>query len=163
MLTVSDLTFRMQGRLLLDQTSLAISMGARVGFVGRNGTGKTTLFKMITGEYGPETGTIKLRRNMRIGQVAQEAPGSGTSLLDTVLEADVERAELLKEAETAQDPSRIADIHTRLGDINAHSAEARAGGNITRTWIRCRIANAPLFRLLRWMAHAGRAGGRFIF
>lgn len=127
MLTITDLTFRMQGRLLLENTSLAVPMGARVGFVGRNGTGKTTLFKLITGEYGAESGSLKLRRKMRIGQVAQEAPGSAQSLLDTVLEADVERLELLREAETATDPNRIADIHTRLGDIDAHSAEARAG------------------------------------
>ena len=104
MLTISELTFRMQGRLLLDNTSLTVPMGARVGFVGRNGTGKTTLFKLITGEYGPETGSLKLRRNMRIGQVAQEAPGSDQSLLDTVLEADVERMALMREAETATDP-----------------------------------------------------------
>jgi len=127
MLTITDLTFRMQGRLLLDNTSLAVPMGARVGFVGRNGTGKTTLFKMITGEYGPETGSLKLRRKMRIGQVAQEAPGTNVSLLNTVLEADVERSALLAEAETATEPARIADIHTRLSDIDAHSAEARAG------------------------------------
>ena len=127
MLTITDLTFRMQGRLLLDNTSLAVPMGARVGFVGRNGTGKTTLFKLITGEYGAESGSLKLRRNMRIGQVAQEAPGNEKTLLQTVLEADVERTQLLEEAETATDPNRIADIHTRLGDIDAHSAEARAG------------------------------------
>ncbi len=127
MLTISDLTFRMQGRLLLDNTSLAVPMGARVGFVGRNGTGKTTLFKLITGEYGAESGSLKLRRNMRIGQVAQEAPGTEKSLLDTVLEADVERTRLLAEAESATDPTRIADIHTRLTDIDAHSADARAG------------------------------------
>ena len=105
MLTISDLTFRMQGRLLLDNTSLAVPAGARVGFVGRNGTGKTTLFKLITGEYGPESGSLKLRRNMRIGQVAQEAPGTDVSLLETVLAADTERAALLAEAEQATDPS----------------------------------------------------------
>ncbi len=127
MLKVNDLTFRMQGRLLLENTSMVVPMGARVGFVGRNGTGKTTLFKLITGEYGPETGSLSLRRGMRIGQVAQEAPGNDKTLLETVLEADTERASLLVEAETATDPTRIADIHTRLGDIDAHSAEARAG------------------------------------
>ncbi|MCJ8309811.1 MAG: ATP-binding cassette domain-containing protein [Hyphomicrobiales bacterium] len=127
MLTISDLTFRMQGRLLLDNTSLTVPAGARVGFVGRNGTGKTTLFKLITGEYGPESGSVSVRRNMRIGQVAQEAPGTDISLLDTVLAADTERTALLAEAEDATDPSRIADIHTRLIDIDAHSAEARAG------------------------------------
>ncbi|MEM8749710.1 MAG: ATP-binding cassette domain-containing protein [Pseudomonadota bacterium] len=127
MLKINDLTFRMQGRLLLENTSLHVPMGARVGFVGRNGTGKTTLFKLITGEYAPESGSLELRRGMRIGQVAQEAPGTEKSLLETVLEADTERTALLAEAETATDPTRIADIHTRLSDIEAHSAEARAG------------------------------------
>ncbi|MFD0915675.1 ATP-binding cassette domain-containing protein [Pseudahrensia aquimaris] len=127
MLTITDLTFRMQGRLLLEKTSMRVPAGSRCGFVGRNGTGKTTLFKLITGEYGPETGEISLRRGARIGQVAQEAPGNDVSLLDTVLAADLERAELLAEAETATDSTRIADIHTRLADIEAHSAEARAG------------------------------------
>ncbi len=127
MLKIKDLTFRMQGRLLLENTSIHVQMGARCGFVGRNGTGKTTLFKLITGDYGPEAGSIEVRRGMRIGQVAQEAPGTEKSLLETVLEADTERLSLLAEAETATDPDRIADIHTRLADIEAHSAEARAG------------------------------------
>ncbi len=115
------------GRLLIEDATLAVAPGAKVGFVGRNGTGKTTLFHLITGDYSPEAGSIKLRRNMRIGQVAQEAPGNEISLIDTVLAADVERTELLAEAETATDPHRIAEIHERLGDIRAHSAEARAG------------------------------------
>ncbi|EFL90587.1 ABC-F family ATP-binding cassette domain-containing protein [Ahrensia sp. R2A130] len=127
MLHIEDLTFRMQGRLLIENASIHVPMGARVGFVGRNGTGKTTLFKLITGEYGPETGSLRMRKKMRLGQVAQEAPGTEFSLLETVLEADKERAELLAEADTATDPTRIADIHTRLNDIEAHSAEARAG------------------------------------
>ncbi len=127
MLRIEDLTFRMQGRLLLDATSVHVPMGARVGFVGRNGTGKTTLFKLITGEYAPESGSLELRRGVTIGQVAQEAPGTDVSLLETVLAADTERTNLLAEAETAKDPTRIADIHTRLADIEAHSAEARAG------------------------------------
>ena len=103
MLTISDLTFRMQGRLLLDNTSLTVPAGARVGFVGRNGTGKTTLFKLITGEYGPESGSVAVRRNMRIGQVAQEAPGTDVSLLETVLIADTERTALMAEAVKGED------------------------------------------------------------
>src|SRR5690606_3660153 len=74
----------------------------------------------------PETGTISLPRNTRIGQVAQEAPGTNEPLIDIVLRADQERARLLAEAETATDPHRIAEIQTRLADIGAHSAEARA-------------------------------------
>jgi ATP-binding cassette subfamily F protein 3 len=97
-----------------------------VGLVGRNGTGKTTLFRLIRGELSLETGSIELPRQARIGGVAQEVPGNDISLLDTVLAADTERAELLAEAERADDPNRIAEIQTRLADIDAWSAEGRA-------------------------------------
>ncbi|MDA4636681.1 ATP-binding cassette domain-containing protein, partial [Escherichia coli] len=99
----------------------------KAGLVGRNGAGKSTLFKVITGEMPAETGDFFLPKNIRIGQVAQEAPGTEDSLLEIVLAADQERTALLAEAETATDPHRIAEIHIRLVDIDAHSAEARAG------------------------------------
>lgn len=126
MLTITDLTFRIAGRTLLENASLVLPDGAKVGLVGRNGTGKSTLFKLVTGEYSPESGSIGLSRNAKIGQVAQEAPGTDESLITTVLAADTERAALMAEAETATDPHRIAEIQTRLIDIGAHSAEARA-------------------------------------
>ena len=126
MLHFNDLTFRMEGRLLLDHVNGAIPPGERVGFVGRNGTGKSTLLKIITGEYGTETGGISYPKNWRIGMVRQEAPAGPITLLDTVLAADTERASLLEEAETATDPHRIAEIHTRLADMGAHAAPARA-------------------------------------
>jgi len=127
MITINDLTFRMMGRLLFDKAGVAIDTGSKVGLVGRNGTGKTTLFKMITGELHGESGDIQVPKGARIGQVAQEAPGTQDTLLETVLKADVERTRLMAEAETADDAGRIADIHARLADIDAHSAEARAG------------------------------------
>ncbi len=127
MIAINDLTFRMMGRLLFDKASATVDVGAKVGLVGRNGTGKTTLFKMITGELHPESGDISVPKGARIGQVAQEAPGTQDTLLETVLMADLERTALMKEAETATDAQRIADIQMRLVDIDAHSAEARAG------------------------------------
>ena len=126
MLQIQDITYRIGGRVLLDHASLTIPAGHHVGFVGRNGTGKSTLFKIILGELSPEGGSINIPRNARIGTVAQEAPGGEDTLLATVLAGDVEREALLAEAEIAQDPHRIADIQTRLVDIDAHSAPARA-------------------------------------
>ncbi|MEJ1158554.1 ABC-F family ATP-binding cassette domain-containing protein [Prosthecomicrobium sp. N25] len=126
MITVSDLTYRIAGRTLLEQASVTIPAGAKAGLVGKNGTGKTTLFKLVTGDIAAESGSIAVPRGARIGGVAQEAPGSAIALIDFVLAADTERAALLAEAETATDPHRIAEIHTRLADIRAHSAEARA-------------------------------------
>ncbi|MEM1376043.1 MAG: ABC-F family ATP-binding cassette domain-containing protein [Pseudomonadota bacterium] len=126
MLQIQNLTFRMAGRLLLDDASATLPAGARCGFVGRNGTGKTTLFKLIRGEHTPESGSISVSDKLKIGGVAQEAPGNDKTLLETVLEADTERLSLLKRAETETDGGKLADIHTRLADIDAYSAEARA-------------------------------------
>ncbi|MCA9404870.1 MAG: ABC-F family ATP-binding cassette domain-containing protein, partial [Candidatus Omnitrophica bacterium] len=126
MITLSDISLRIAGRLLIDHASVSLPAGAKAGFVGRNGAGKTTLFRAITGELPLEAGSIHLPRGARIGQVAQEAPSSETALIDIVLSADTERNALLGEAETATDPHRIADIQTRLADIGAHSAPARA-------------------------------------
>jgi len=127
MLHVNDLTYRIGHRLLLDHATVALPDGAKVGLVGPNGAGKTTLFRLIAGEMGAETGSIGLPKNARIGQVAQEAPAGPETLMEVVLKADREREALLAEAETAHDPHRIAEIHTRLADIESHSAEARAG------------------------------------
>ncbi len=126
MLTLTDIAVRIAGRLLIDHSSVQIAPGARVGFVGRNGVGKSTLFGAIRGELPTESGTIALPPRWRIGSLAQEAPDGPESLIEIVLKADVERAALLGEAETAHDPHRIAEIQTRLVDIDAHSAPARA-------------------------------------
>jgi len=127
MLHINDLTYRIEGRMLFDQATLAIRKGQKVGLVGRNGTGKSTLFRLIMNDISPDDGSINLRKNIRIGSVEQEVPSGPQSLIDTVLSADKERQALLEEAETAAEPNRIAEIHVRLSDIDAYSAEARAG------------------------------------
>jgi ATP-binding cassette subfamily F protein 3 len=126
MLTISDLTYRIGGRVLLEGASAAIPAGHKVGLVGRNGTGKSTLLKLILNELAPESGGATIPRNARIGTVAQEAPGGSETLLEVVMAGDKERTSLLEEAETATDPNRISDIQIRLADIDAHSAESRA-------------------------------------
>ncbi len=126
MLQISDLTYRLGSRLLFDSAGVVLPERAKVGFVGRNGAGKTTLFRLIRGEIAAESGATSIPRNARIGSVEQEAPGGDGKLIDFVLAADLERAALLDEAEHAQDPHRIAEIHVRLADIEAHAAPARA-------------------------------------
>lgn len=126
MLSITDLSIRLAGRLLIDQSSVQITPGSRVGMVGRNGTGKSTLFKVIRGELAAEHGTVTLPPRWRVGSLAQEAPNGPESLISVVLKADLERDALLHEAESATDPHRIAEIQTRLVDIDAHSAPARA-------------------------------------
>jgi ATP-binding cassette subfamily F protein 3 len=126
MLQIKDLTYRIAGRTLLDNVSLSLPAGHHAGLIGRNGTGKSTLLKLIAGTLQADGGEISLPASTRIGVLAQEAPDGPESLLETVLAADTERASLLAEAETAHDPHRIGEIHTRLADIEAHRAPARA-------------------------------------
>ena len=125
MLHINDLTYRIEGRPLFTQATLAINEGHKVGLVGRNGTGKSTLFRLIKGDISPDDGEINLRKHMKLGVVDQEVPSGPQSLIQTVLDADTERKSLLAEADTAADPMRIAAIHTRLSDIDAYSAESR--------------------------------------
>ena len=126
MLTMSDISVRIAGRLLIDHSSVQITPGARVGFVGRNGVGKSTLFQAIRGDLPTETGTITIPTRWSIGSLAQEAPNGPERLIEVVLKADREREALTREAQVASDPIRIAEIQTRLSDIEAHSAPARA-------------------------------------
>jgi ATP-binding cassette, subfamily F, member 3 len=126
MLHINALTYRLGGRILIDTATVALPSGARVGLVGRNGAGKTTLFRLIRADLTPESGSISIPKDARLGSVEQEAPGGAETLLDFVLSADIERAALFAEAERASDPERIADIQTRLVDIDAHAAPARA-------------------------------------
>jgi ATP-binding cassette subfamily F protein 3 len=127
MLHIADLTYAIGPRRLFDGASAAIAEGWTVGLVGRNGTGKSTLLKLI--REGDEA--IRIKAGARLGFVAQELPADATLLLDAVLAEDTERAALMAEAETATDPDRIGEIHARLLDIDAHSAEARASAILT--------------------------------
>jgi ATP-binding cassette, subfamily F, member 3 len=126
MLILDDLTVAIAGRTLIENASVRVPAGGRVGLVGRNGTGKSTLFNVIAGEHHAEQGHIEMPSRWRIGRLAQEAPSGPESLIEVVLKADIERERLLAEAETAHDPHAIAEIQTRLADIGAHAAPARA-------------------------------------
>ncbi len=125
MISIRNLTYRIEGRPLFEEATAVAPEGHRIGFVGRNGAGKTTLFRLLQGEISPDDGEIRLPPGGRVGAVAQEAPADDRSLIDIVLAADLERAALLAEAETAE-PLRRAEIETRLADMGAHAAPARA-------------------------------------
>ncbi|MCA9579919.1 MAG: ABC-F family ATP-binding cassette domain-containing protein, partial [Myxococcales bacterium] len=126
MLHINDLSYRIADRLLLDKATVALPEKSRTGLVGRNGTGKTTLLRIIKGEIPALDGAIGMPRGATMADVAQEAPGGPTTLIDFVLSADRERAALMEESETATDPHRIADIQLRLTDIDAYTAPSRA-------------------------------------
>jgi ATP-binding cassette subfamily F protein 3 len=126
MLTLDGLTLRLGGHLVLDRASASLPPRSRVGLVGRNGAGKSSLLKIIAGLLEADDGTIESPSGTRIGYVAQEAPGGAATPFETVLATATERAHLLEEAEHAEDPHRIGEIHERLNTIDAHGAPARA-------------------------------------
>ncbi|MFT4955521.1 MAG: ATP-binding cassette subfamily F protein 3 [Brevundimonas sp.] len=125
MLQINDLTFNAWGRSFLEHASVSLPPGAKVGLVGRNGIGKSTLFKLILGELAGNGDEITLPKQARIGSVDQEHPATPVSVLETILEADTERHDLMTRLETA-DPEEMGEIWARLIDIDAESAPARA-------------------------------------
>ncbi|KKC23945.1 ABC-F family ATP-binding cassette domain-containing protein [Sphingomonas sp. SRS2] len=126
MLNFSNLTVRLGGRTILDRASAALPPRARVGLIGRNGAGKSTLMKVMIGSLEPDDGDLDKPRSLRIGYIAQEAPSGTSTPVDTVLAADSERAALLIESETCEDPDRLGEVYERLMAIDAYTAPSRA-------------------------------------
>src|SRR5271167_5067079 len=111
MLTLSAVTYRIDWRRALpDRAGAQIPEGAKVGLVGRNGVGKSTLLDLIRGALQPEDGTIELPRGCRVGFLAQEAPRGSATPHQTLLAADRERARLLEERAAGATPLRAAEI-----------------------------------------------------
>ncbi|WP_210357669.1 ATP-binding cassette domain-containing protein [Sphingomonas beigongshangi] len=126
MLNLNGITVRLGGRTILDNASAALPPGSRVGLIGRNGAGKSTLVRVIAGLLEPDSGTAAMPRGSRLGYIAQEAPSGIATPFDTVLAADTERAALMAESETCEDPDRLGDVYERLIAIDAYTAPARA-------------------------------------
>ena len=125
MLQINELTFDSWGRRFFDHASVSLPVGAKVGLVGRNGVGKTTLFKLILDQLHAGDGEIGYPKSARIASVDQEHPATPVTLLDTVLAADEERERLTQSLETA-DPEHLGEIYARLSEIGADRAPSRA-------------------------------------
>ncbi|MBK6726522.1 MAG: ATP-binding cassette domain-containing protein [Xanthomonadales bacterium] len=129
MLSFSNLRLRRGPRVLIDGLSATIHRGQRVGFVGRNGTGKSSLFALILGEIQPDQGDVSLPKSLTIATVAQEMPHTEQPAIEYVLDGDAELRAVeaaLREAEITHDAHEIAHGHERLHAIGGYAAAARA-------------------------------------
>lgn len=131
MLNFNNVIVRLGGVTIIDGAGAALPPGSRVGLIGRNGAGKSTLMKVIAGMLDPDDGSVDMPKDSKLGYIAQEAPAGAITPIESVLAADEERAALLEESETTEDPERIGAIHERLNVIEAHSAPARAAKILT--------------------------------
>ncbi|MGU3316114.1 ABC-F family ATP-binding cassette domain-containing protein [Sphingomonas sp. M6A6_1c] len=126
MLNLNGITVRLGGRTILDGATAALPPGGRIGLIGRNGAGKSTLVRVIAGMLEPDDGSADMPKGARLGYIAQEAPSGTATPFETVLAADTERAALMIESETSEDPERLGDVYERLIAIDAYTAPMRA-------------------------------------
>lgn len=129
MIELKNLTLQRGSKLLLDKANLTVSPQRRVGLVGRNGTGKSSLFALIKGEIAQDGGDVLLPAHWKLASVAQETPALDISALDYVLQGDGELQlfqTALHEAEVKNDGMKQAEYHAKLEEIDAYSAPARA-------------------------------------
>ena len=129
MITLSNVTLRRGANVLLQDVNWTIYYKQRIGIIGANGTGKTSLFAMLQNQLQADSGEFEMPKQLRLAHVAQETPAYHESALEFVLDGDTELRSLQKEllvAEELNDGERIAVLHARMGEIDAYTAEARA-------------------------------------
>lgn len=125
MIDINDITVRIGSKVLLDHASAHISDGQKVGLIGVNGCGKSTLFRVLRGQLDTESGNIALPSAARVVTVEQEINDIDLPILEFVLAQDKERDGLLKRLKNAS-VEELGEIHERLNAIGTSSAEARA-------------------------------------
>jgi len=126
MIKLQNLTVRIAGRTLIENLTLSLNEGHRYGLVGRNGTGKSTFFKILLKTLHPDEGRLEIPARVRMGHVAQEIPAGPLTPLEVVMAADKERLQLMQQLEEGSNPENMADIYERLMVIDAFTAESRA-------------------------------------
>ncbi|MBT5485481.1 MAG: ABC-F family ATP-binding cassette domain-containing protein, partial [Gammaproteobacteria bacterium] len=129
MISLQDISLRLGSQLLLDETDLTVYSGQKVGIIGRNGTGKTSLFKLLMGEISPDTGELDMPKDLRKSQMHQETLGSSRSAVDYVIDGDSKFRSVEKQllqAEQDHDDNRMAHLHSELELLDAWSIRNRA-------------------------------------
>jgi len=124
-----QLTLTRGTKILMQDATLQLHQGHKVGLTGANGAGKSSLFAMLRGELHPEKGDFEMPASWVVAHVAQETPALPLPAIEFVLDGDVELREIeaaLQHAEAEHQGEQIAELHQRLSDIGGYSARARA-------------------------------------
>jgi ATP-binding cassette subfamily F protein 3 len=147
MINLKNVTLRRGTKVLLDQASVTLNPGEKVGLVGRNGAGKSTLFALFNGTLHEDGGDFDMPKAWRMGQVAQNMPETDQPASDFVLEGDTRLAELrqrLIAAEESGDGMEMAHVYTDLADAGDHDALPRAEALILGLGFRVHELNNPV-------------------
>ena len=129
MISLLDISLRLGSQLLLDEVGLTVYAGQKVGIIGRNGTGKTSLFKLLMEEISPDTGELDFPKDLRKSQMHQETKGSTRSAVDFVIDGDVKFRVLenqIAEAEQANNDNKLAQLHADLDLHDGWTIQNRA-------------------------------------
>ena len=162
MLSLRNIAYRVDGRLLFEGVTAQVGARRRLGLVGRNGCGKTTLLRLVAGRLEPDEGEIVRARGLSVRLVDQEVPGGPQTPRAAVLAAHEERAALMTDAESATG-ARRAEIEARLAEIGAHSAPARAARLLAGLGIDEAMQQVPLAELSGgWRMRVALAAGLFV-
>ncbi len=130
MIALRQLSLQRGGKPLFDNVSLTVQAGWKVGVVGANGSGKSSLFALLLGELHPDAGDLDRPPRWTLAHVAQETPALPIPALEFVLDGDAELRQIerdLQAAEAAHDGTRQAELHARFDAVGGYSARARAG------------------------------------
>ena len=147
MINLRNVTLRRGTKVLLDQTSVTLNPGEKVGLVGRNGAGKSTLFALLNGTLHEDGGDFDMPKAWRMAQVAQNMPETDQAASAFVLEGDTRLAELrerLAAAEESGDGMEMAHVYTDLADAGEHDALPRAEALILGLGFRVDELNQPV-------------------
>ena len=147
MITLKNISLRRGAKVLLDQTSVSLNPGEKVGLVGRNGAGKSSLFALLNKTLTEDSGEFDIPSQWRMGQVAQDMPETDASATDFVIEGDTElvaaRAEVTA-AEATDDGERMANAYMALHDAGEHDAASRAQALIQGLGFKTSELNKPV-------------------